>query len=133
MLTNKLRMVLGLALASCLMACGQDKTDNRSLEEEQKRLVQECVMQPNTSYKVYYTPTKYIVELSLYGEAFRKDLDYEGLTETPNIEATSTLNGDVLSIKSKVNSEYTILDGAEIKLNGVDKASKSSCQTYLIL
>lgn len=132
MLTNKLKMVSALALASCLMACGQSKTDNNSLEEKQKRLIQECVMTPNTSYKVFYTPTKYIVELSFYGEAFRKDMNYNELVETPNISAVSTLNGDSLSIKSKVNDENSLLDSAEIKLNGIDQSANSSCQSYLL-
>lgn len=132
MLTNKLRMISVVALASCLMACAGGSNTAQTLEEAQKRAVQTC-QGSNVSYSVSYIVGGLIIEANVNG-TYNKKTIYDGSQEAQSLPKISvqTLNG-LVEIESKQDSNSLSLNGAKLSLNGVEQPNALSCQTYLQL
>lgn len=131
MLTNKLRMVSVLTLASCLMACAGGSNTAQTLEEAQKRPVQTC-QGNNVSYSVAYIVGGLIIEANVNG-TYNKKTVYNGSQEAQSLPKISvqTLDG-LFEIESTQSQDVIVLDSAKLSINGVEQSNALSCQSYLL-
>lgn len=127
-----LKLVSILVAASCLMACAGGSNTTQSLEEAQKRTIQAC-QGDKTSYQVSYIVGGLVIEANVNG-IYNKKTVYDGSSEAQSLPKISvqTLNG-LVEIESIQNPDVLMLDGATLKLNGVEQPNALSCKTYLIL
>jgi hypothetical protein len=131
MLTNKVKMIAAIALASCLMACAGGSNTAQTLEEAQKRTLQAC-QGNNVTYQVSYIVGGLIIEANVNG-VYNKKTVYDGSQGAQSVPKISvqTLDG-LYEIESTQSPDVLLLDGAKLKLNGVEQTSALFCQSYLL-